>query len=71
MARSDDFWDKYVEALFRRGKAEELPSTYLRMEAGKVLKGEDLDELFVQLDKWVDQGRAERTDDGYKLKAGG
>ena len=68
MKRQQDFFDTYISALFRRGKAPVLPLDYLLKEAKKVLKGDDEMARFEKtLEAFVADGRIVKTDEGYAL----
>ncbi len=67
MAKSSDFYPRYILALFRRGRADELPVEYIRTQASQTLNDEEM-RLFEQaLDDAVSQGVLLATGTSYRL----
>lgn len=67
MSKPTEFYTRFVEAVFRRGKADTLPYTYINREAGLVLKPDELAELHRVIDSLVEQGKITRKDDTLTL----
>ncbi len=67
MAKSTDFYKRYVVALFHRGKADRLPLEYIEREARKVLSTEEMEALHAHMQEMITQGALTREDDFYTL----
>ncbi len=69
MTKDLSFYPRFVLAVFRRGKAETLPYSYLEDEARKVLKGDELEEFQAALQTMVNQGQIVQAGAHYRLEA--
>ncbi|WP_319777380.1 hypothetical protein [Maridesulfovibrio sp.] len=69
MAGTKTLTDRFLIALFKRGKAEYLPPSYLKAEGGKVLAPGESDKLSGLLDDMLGKGILEEKDGEYKLVA--
>ncbi|TIH14960.1 hypothetical protein D0S45_12520 [Marinifilum sp. JC120] len=67
MAGAKKLTDRFLVALFKRGKADYLPPSYLQMEGGKVLAPGENDKLLNMLAEMVGKGILEEKDGEYKL----
>lgn len=67
MAGSKALTDRFLVALFKRGKAEYLPVSYLKVEGDKVLAPGESDKLPEILSTLVDQGICEEKSGEFKL----
>ncbi|WP_320171344.1 hypothetical protein [Maridesulfovibrio sp.] len=59
--------DRFLVALFRRGKEEFLPVSYLKSEGDKVLAGGETDRLPALLKEMVEKGVCAEQQGKYKL----
>ncbi len=67
MAKSPEFYPRFVVALYHRGKAKALPLTYLQGEAEKVLKADELELFLATLARLESEGAITRQDDKLVL----
>lgn len=67
MAGMKKLTDRFLIALFRRGKADYLPPSYLETEGGKVLAPGEIDKLLNMLADMVGKGILEEKGGEYKL----
>ncbi|NDV23878.1 hypothetical protein [Desulfovibrio sp. JC022] len=67
MARVKKLTEKFLVALFKRGKADYLPPSYLKMEGGKVLAPGESDKLLNMLAEMAGKGIVEEKNGEYKL----
>ncbi|WP_319762916.1 hypothetical protein [Maridesulfovibrio sp.] len=67
MAGTKKLSDRFLVALFRRGKAEYLPPSYLEAEGGKVLAPGESAKLLTFLTEMVGNGILAEKDGEYKL----
>ncbi|SMF27216.1 hypothetical protein [Desulfovibrio gilichinskyi] len=59
--------DRFLVALFRRGKAAYLPISYLKEQGDKVLSKGETDKLLTVLAEMTAKGVLEVKDNQYKL----
>ncbi|WP_421899177.1 hypothetical protein [Maridesulfovibrio sp.] len=69
MAGVKKLTDRFLIALFRRGKADYLPPSYLKSEGGKVLAPGETDKLMELLAEMTGKGILDEKDGEYKLLA--
>ncbi|WP_320173504.1 hypothetical protein [Maridesulfovibrio sp.] len=67
MAGVKKLTDRFLIALFRRGKADYLPPSYLETEGGKVLAPGETDKLQELLADLTGKGILEEKEGEYKL----
>ncbi len=67
MTKQPEFYNKYINAFFKRAKADTFPMAFMKKEARKVLKGEELDALDKAVDELVTLGALQRDGDSIKL----
>ncbi|CCO22775.1 hypothetical protein [Maridesulfovibrio hydrothermalis] len=67
MAGGKELTDRFLIALFKRGKAEFLPVTYLKGEGDKVLAKGQSDKLPQILSELTEKGILEEVNGEYKL----
>ena len=67
MDNGKEFTERFLVALFRRGKAEFLPVTYLKKEGDKVLVRGETDKLLAMLEQLTAKGVLEMKNGEYKL----
>lgn len=67
MAVDKKLTDRFLVALFRRGKAEFLPVSYLKSEGDKVLAKGETDKLPAMLGDLVIRGICAEKEGEYKL----
>ncbi|ACS78283.1 hypothetical protein [Maridesulfovibrio salexigens] len=67
MAGVKKLTDRFLIALFRRGKADYLPPSYLETEGGKVLAPGETDKLQGLLAEMTGKGILEEKGGEYKL----
>ncbi len=63
MSKNTEFYQNYVHALFKRGKAQKLPLTYLYSQAEKVLNPDEITIFSQIIDSMLEQGALLREDD--------
>ncbi|WP_291325025.1 hypothetical protein [Desulfovibrio sp. UCD-KL4C] len=59
--------ERFLVALFRRGKAPYLPIAYLKEQGDKVLSKGETDKLLSMLEEMAAKGVLEVKEDKYKL----
>ena len=68
MAKTKAFYERYVLAVFNRGKADTLPEKYIDHQMGQVLKkDEEKAEFKNVLKEYVDKGILTLARDEYTL----
>ncbi len=67
MEKGKNLTDRYLVALFKRGKADYLPVSYLKEQGDKVLLKGESDKLLPMLSEMVEKGFFEVKDGEYKL----
>lgn len=67
MAGVKKLTDRFLVALFRRGKADFLPPSYLKTEGDKVLAKGESDKILNMLADMVGKGILEEKNGEYKL----
>ncbi|NDV25862.1 hypothetical protein [Desulfovibrio sp. JC010] len=67
MAGAKKLTEKFLVALFKRGKAEYLPLSYLEMEGGKVLAPGEIGKIKTMLADMAGKGIFEEKNGEYKL----
>lgn len=67
MAGGKKITDRFLVALFKRGKADYLPISYLQTEADKVLAKGEIVNLLPVLNEMVAKGIFEEKSGEYKL----
>ncbi len=67
MAKQPQFYYKFINAFFKRARAEVFPCDFLTKEASKVLKGDELTALDNAVDKLVELGALEKKSGMIKL----
>lgn len=67
MAGGKRLTDRFLVALFKRGKADYLPVSYLKTEGDKVLAKGETDNLLTILAEMVNKGIFEEKSGEYKL----
>lgn len=67
MANTKLLTPKFLAALFRRGKEEYLPLSYLTDEAQKVLAEGEVEKISNMLSELEGRGLVESKDDKFKL----
>ncbi|OEU70412.1 MAG: hypothetical protein BA863_02850 [Desulfovibrio sp. S3730MH75] len=67
MKKGKTLTDRYLVALFKRGKADYLPISYLMEQGDKVLTRGESDKLLPMLSAMAEQGVFEEKDGEYKL----
>lgn len=67
MSKSPDFYKNYIPALFRRGKAEKLPMSYLTQEAERVLNPDEMKLFHQELENMIQNGDVLRDEDMLRL----
>ena len=65
MSKAPEFYPRFIQALFHRGKAEVLPMSYLLDQAKKVLSGDELATMQRVFSEMVAEGRIKDADGGY------
>ncbi|THB64359.1 MAG: hypothetical protein D6E12_14980 [Desulfovibrio sp.] len=70
MAKTAEFYPRYIEALFKRGKADVLPMDYLMDEARKVLDADELETMKRVFSEMVAEGRILDKEEGYSWPEG-
>lgn len=67
MEKPDIFYPRFVRAIFKRGKAEALPMSYIQNQARAVLTPEELDIFNKTMENMVNDGRLARKGEHYAL----
>lgn len=67
MSKSPDFFQRYVTAVFHRGKAEKLPMSYLVQEAERVLNPDEMQQFLAIIETMVQEGKILRDGDMLQL----
>ncbi|WP_432738408.1 hypothetical protein [Maridesulfovibrio sp. FT414] len=67
MSGSKQLTDRFLVALFRRGKADFLPASYLKAEGDKVLARGESDRLPELLAGFVEEGICEERGGEFRL----
>ncbi|WP_419781334.1 hypothetical protein [Maridesulfovibrio sp.] len=67
MAGAKTLTDRFLIALFKRGKADYLPLAYLKTEGGKVLAPGETDKIQTMLAEMAGKGIVAEQSGEYKL----
>ncbi len=67
MAKQPQFYYRFINAFFKRARAEVFPCEFLEKEASKVLKGDELAALNNVIDELVELGALEKENNTLKL----
>lgn len=67
MAKQPQFYNKFISAFFKRARTESFPLDFMKKEARKVLKGDELDALDTAVDNLVALGALQREGDSIRL----
>lgn len=65
MTKTPEFFPRFIEAIFRRGKAEALPMSYIDKEVERMLPPEERDVLYAEFQKMVEAGLIAKGDNDF------
>ena len=68
MAKKPEFYERYLIAVFRRGRAKEIPMSYINKQAGSVLKKDEMEAMEDALKRLVESNVVVQTETGYSLQ---
>ncbi len=68
MSKAPQFYERYIVAVFKRGRSGSLPMDYILGEAKRVLKEDEMDKLQSTLNEMVTKGDLLREGDFFRLK---
>lgn len=68
MAKSPAFYKRYVTAVFHRGRATNLPLSYIEQEARRVLDARELELFHAEIEAMIQEGELLRQGEMLRLK---